>query len=139
MKTRQEIIADLQELEREYFEQITSIRRAIFVLGGRTDVQLHEEAPAIILKPPKQVFLDKVCENAECGKTFTPKNDKQRYCDCYCSSKDQARIRKAKRVHKESLHTEKIFQSNSTDVDEPQEVKVEKKNSPESHFIFSLR
>jgi len=104
MKTRQEIIEELQELEKEYSEQITSIRGAILVLKGQIGVQPATiNNPAVINKPVKvkTPFPDKICDYPSCGKSFTPKTIYQKYCDLTCSSHHHAEQKRAKSLEKD--------------------------------------
>ena len=109
MKTRQDIIEELQELEKEYSEQITSIRGAILILKGQIGVQpasISQTAitkTAVIKQPikTKEPLPDKTCEYPVCGKKFTPKNPVQRYCDLTCAAHDNAEKRRAKQLEKD--------------------------------------
>ena len=105
MKTDQEFIIELRELEKELQFRLKKIQACMKIMDGceQVAVPIHTHH---VIEAAKGVLIDKVCKH--CGKSFTPTSGIQKYCSVECRN-NFYHIKPPETIHSDIIP--EIFQS----------------------------
>lgn len=96
MRTEQQILSRLQEMEANFMQKLQDVQTAIRVLNNLSMVDDPEPDSPVNTEPgadipvnttPARTFADRFCANPNCGDKFTPTHSRQVFCKKDCNPK----------------------------------------------------